>query len=461
MKKSIKPIASESGTGQKGVLLPLQQKPEPNNNAGFRLFLQKHGQNDGQKLIFIPYVDYKPARLYPLKAKLADDWYVYYEIYSEEEHTFIPMPKVRVNINRIKDLKDKKIYGANLVKAVDSLLKRGITPDVYQQQPFDKEGNLLDPGEDIRRLPIIAGLKWAFEERSKEVQPNTVKDYRSVLKYVNPAIEKIGYSKITVGQFRKGHLRKVMDLIQKEEGISDNRYNTYVENLQGLYKAFKRNDVFDVSPIAFFERKDEEDPEPTETLTPEERRKVFDYFLKVNPGFLHYFLCLYHTALRPKEIVALQISNYYEAEACFRLHPKETVVVHGKEERKTKGKKRARYIPIPPELYGIMKAKNLSQFPAEWYVFGKGFDPGSVNIARKVATDYWKKHVKGILKIDKDLYSLKYSGIDDKLENKVSRDAIRGQAGHETKQMTEIYGSKVNKMNQQEINEKSKGFLEE
>jgi hypothetical protein len=41
-----------------------------------------------------------------------------------------------------------------------------------------------------------------------------------------------GFYTLTVGEFKKAHLRLVMDDIQKEREISDNRYNTYVENMK-------------------------------------------------------------------------------------------------------------------------------------------------------------------------------------------------------------------------------------
>lgn len=57
------------------------------------------------------------------------------------------------------------------------------------------------------------------------------------------------------------------------------------------------------------------------------------------------------------------------------------------------------------------------------------------------------------------MYGVKHLGIDDKLENDTSIDAIQSQAGHTTKEMTKRYSKKLKEVYQNEINKKSKGFL--
>lgn len=262
-----------------------------------------------------------------------------------------------------------------------------------------------------------------------------------------------------MGEFKKAQLRLVMDDIQAERGISDNRYNTYVENMKGIYKVFVKYDAFDVSPIANFEKKTEPEPQSFETLTPDEKKIVHDYFSIEQPDFLTYFLLVYHMALRPKELVSLQVYNYYENEKCFKISPTETVTIYGKTERKTKTKL-TRHVPIPPEAMRLLKEMNLSQYPKDHFIFSEDFKPGESNIPRKRATEIWKKHVIDHLKIDKKLYGVKHLGIDDKIENHTSLDAVSQQAGHTTKQMTARYSKKLKKVYAEEISEKSKGFLE-
>ncbi len=253
-----------------------------------------------------------------------------------------------------------------------------------------------------------------------------------------------------------------MEQVQKAQGISNNRYNTYLENIQGVYRAFIKYDVFDVSPMTGFERLKEPEPVSFATLTVDEKKKVYERLSNNYPNFLTFFLMIYHTALRPKELVSLQIHNYSEKGQCFMFTPDETVTLYGEVHNKTKTNL-TRYVPIPPEALELMKAMNLSQYPKEYYVFSEGFKPGAINIPRKRATEVWNKEIiseKTGLGINKKMYGAKHLGIDDKLENDTSIEAIQHQAGHTTSSMTKRYSKKIKEVYQREIDEKSKGFLE-
>ena len=385
------------------------------------------------------------------------EWFVKYQYLVNGKYVRY---RVKGGLNRFKTIESRFAEARNLMEGMLYALNTGFNPSGNTFDGPIINPSVNDPGEAIRMMPIMEGLKWAYEKHAPEVEPKTSMDYRSVLKYIYLTIEKLKYNHLTVGEFRKAHLRLVMGEIQKDRGISDNRYNTFVENMKGIYKVFVKYDAFDVSPIANFERKTEPEPQSFETLTPDEKKKVHEYFTRENPNFLTYFLLVYHTALRPKELVGLQIYNYYETEECFKISPTESVIIYGKRESKTKTKL-TRYVPIPPEAMELLKAMNLSKYPKDYFIFSTEFTPGELNIPRKRATEIWKKHVIDTLKIDKKLYGVKHLGIDDKIDNDTSIDAIRQQAGHTTKQMTERYSKNIKLKNQKEINKKSKGFLEE
>ena len=366
--------------------------------------------------------------------------------------------KVKGGINRFHTV-ETRFHEAKILKdSLLYLLTNGYNP--VENELESQEMATTDPAELIRQLPIIDGLKWAFEKHSPHIAPKTRTDYNGILNYVYKAITELNYSKLTVDGFKKSHLRVVMDHLQTKNNLSNNRYNAYVEYLKGVYKSFLQFDVFDVSPIATFERLKELEAKSFETLTSDERLQVYVHLAKVHPDFLIYFLLIYHTALRPKELVSLQISNYHEASASFVIEAGETINLLGETHSKTKTQKR-RYVAIPPEAMELLKSMNLKQFPNEYFIFSTGFKPGSVNIDRKRATEIWHREVITKLKINKKMYGVKHLGIDDKLENDTSIDAIQSQAGHTTKEMTKRYSKKLKEVYQKEINKKSKGFLEE
>lgn len=422
---------------------------------GFRF--TQNGEKHGEILrIFARLMKFKPAILYPKNGKLSDDWYVHYEIFDERTGKY-KVKKMRGDINRIKSLSEKRKYAKVLVWVINNDLLNGSDPEfMTSTTPQAPKSN--DPTEQIRQMPIIEGLKWAFEKHSPNLAPKTKLDIRNVLNHVYKGIENTNFAHQTVGSFKKAHLRVVMEHIQQTKKISNNRYNTYIENIKGLYKAFVKYDVFDISPMTNMERIKEPEPKSFETLTPAERKLVYEHLLKVHPDFLVYFLLIYHTALRPKELVSIQIYNYNEEEQCFKIAPDETVILQGETHNKTKTNK-TRYVPIPPEAMELLKKMKLNEYPSNYFIFSEGFKPGANNIERKRATEIWHKEIITHLGIPKKMYGAKHLGVDDKLKQGISIKAVQNQAGHTREVMTERYSKELKKIYQKEINEKSEGFL--
>lgn len=428
---------------------------KPNKQRLSEVETKKHGHLHGHKNnYFTAYMDYKPARLYPLKGKLDQDWYVYFEILNDAGA--FEKFKIRVNINRIKNLKDRKAYGIALVTKVNELLMRGINPLEAKAIPRDP---VHDPGEEIRMMRIIDGLKWAKEKHDASMGPTTRNEYRNILVHIYKGITDIGYSNLTVGEFRKAHLRVVMDHVQQERKLSNNRYNTFIECLRGVYKEFVRYDAFDVSPISQFEHKKEAEAKSFEKLTDTEKKIVYDHLKKVYPEFLTYFLLIYHTALRPKELMALQISNFYLQEEAFKISPEETVILKNEVHSKTKTRV-SRYVAIPGEAMELLLAMELEKFPKEYYIFSRGFKPGPFVQQRKRATEIWAREVIKNLGIDKKMYGGKGLGLGDKVKSGVPIEALKNQAGHTDQKMTEVYTSEHKKKLARELKDKAKGFLD-
>lgn len=77
------------------------------------------------------------------------------------------------------------------------------------------------------------------------------------------------------------------------------------------------------------------------------------------------------------------------------------------------------------------------------YVFSHGYVVGRSELNRNGFTKVWEKLVKKGLGIDKNLYSLKHLGTDDKIRSGMSMAAIQYQYGHTNPRTTEIYGRAI------------------
>lgn len=94
--------------------------------------------------------------------------------------------KVKGGINRFHTV-ETRFHEAKILKdSLLYLLTNGYNP--VENELESQEMATTDPAELIRQLPIIDGLKWAFEKHSPHIAPKTRTDYNGILNYVYKAI---------------------------------------------------------------------------------------------------------------------------------------------------------------------------------------------------------------------------------------------------------------------------------
>lgn len=384
-------------------------------------------------------------------------WYVYYEylLPSGKYKGF----KAYAHINRHHTISVRYKAANLLLDHILGMLEQGYSP-------LGRDGSEVvstNPAQTIYGMSIIDGLKWAYEAHKPKVSHGTFGNIRQVYNRVIKVIPEVGFTEITVGEFKKSHWKVLMEYIQKEEKISDKRYNYFIAMMQSLYCEFLDMDVLEQSPLENFNKKKVSAQVKFKTLTVDEKKKVHAQLKKEHPNFLRWYLILYYTGMRPQELLATQKSNYFPLEACFRFKENEKIIIRNKEYNKTKTKKE-RYIPIPPPAMLLMQEIDMEKVSDNIFLFSDGFLPGNRALHSLEATKIWRNLIindKTGLGIDKKLYGVKHLGIDDKLDNNIDIHAIQSGIGHTSNAMTQRYASTLKNQHQRQINEKTKGFLEE
>lgn len=117
---------------------------------------------------------------------------------------------------------------------------------------------------------------------------------------------------------------------------------------------------------------------------------------------------------------------------------------------------RERHATIPTHF--LMKLRNeykLLQYPREFYVFGKDYQPGTEFLGKNNLKNRFNKFRKELnMPETYKLYSWKHTGNSLALDNNISMVTLRDQNGHSSVQITEIYTkNKLGKVNR-EIQEK-------
>ncbi|HLA51975.1 MAG TPA: site-specific integrase, partial [Flavitalea sp.] len=199
--------------------------------------------------------------------------------------------------------------------------------------------------------------------------------------------------------------------------------------------------------------------------TDEEKKRIREHLFIHNYGFFVYLMMIYHTGMRPNEVLALRVSDINMATKVITLNPDAD-----RDNSKTKG---IRLIPLVDSLFLLLREWLEHDHQPGCYIFGSPFSPGRGNagsstkghgafhekyfrpsmtrIKRDTVTKLWKKVVIDTLQIKKHLYAAKHTGGDDKIMAGIDLEALKEMYGHTSKFMTMKYITKLKEIHHKQI----------
>lgn len=391
------------------------------------------------------------------------EWYVYFSF------TFNGVKydrKLREGINRIKSRKQRTLEGTALADARHQWLKSGWNPVT---DPKFKLRNAVI-GEHAAALTVQTALQWALDK--KKLATKSRQDYANQLEYIKSAATALGYTGLPITEFKRFNVKCLLEQLDKDKSLSNHGYNKYRDTIRALCGELLQWEVIEYNPAAKIIGRQEVESDKYQALTEDEKQRIAEYLLANHFRFFVYSLVIYHTGIRPKEVLALRISD-------LDLKGQMIKIVPDLDEENAKTKK-VRRVPVNNELLFYLYQLELHKYPEDYYIFGSPFGPGgnrgsapgaimgamrpdyflpSQNrIKRDTVTKLWHEVVKKKLGIDKYLYSMKHTGGDDKILAGVDLDALRSMYGHGNKRMTEIYTKQIKNVYRNEIIEKSPSF---
>lgn len=156
-------------------------------------------------------------------------------------------------------------------------------------------------------------------------------------------------------------------------------------------------------------------------------RAIRDYLTKRNKPFLAMVYLAYHSLLRPKEIMYLKGRN-------VDLQ-KQIVLVDGSFSKN----RNDRVATIPNVMIDLMK-EIMKDVKDDDYIFSKYFMKGNYMIDSREITRYWND-LRNTLKLKKEIqfYSLRDSGIIQKLRDGLNPKEVMELADHSSLEITNKY----------------------
>ncbi len=379
----------------------------------------------------------------------SEEWYIFFQYFHAGKwHKF----KKREGINRIKDARERMAEAKALREARELWLKMGWNPVTDPEFEARKTiGKAIDFA-DVKNWPIEKALQFALSK--KQLATKSRFDYSTTVRYVAAGAKSLFYDQVPISGIKRVHVKAIMDELRKLKGLSAKSYNRHLDYFKSLLSELVEWEAIEFNPayrIAYLETEDTQKYVPP---TVEEKNLIREYLYLTDYHFFVYVISIYHTGIRPKEILGLQIKDYDENRSVFHLKP-----VY----EKTKTKKE-RTVTINQHLLRYIKQLGLNGCPPDYYIFSTDFKPGPARIDRKLATSRWNELVRGQLGIDKYMYSLKHLGADDLITRGKEKgvqnieDVVRDHLGHSSKFMTRRYTQKGLELSRKVVADLSNDF---
>jgi integrase len=362
------------------------------------------------------------------KANPAEDWMIFYRFYDDNlnQEKFV---RIKNGLNRFDTLKEKQEFVKNALQVINDELLNGFNP-IAQIAPAVESVQ-----KSVQIITLRAALESAFDKMV--VVHNTRTDINSMLNYVYPALERLGFDTLPIQEITRKHIKLLFeDLAKNKKTWSANLFNHYRKYLHKLFADIIDDELLENNPVTHIKKQKSVHNQRKE-LTLEERRLIDKHLYKNYPAFWRFTNIFFHSGSRITEMLALRKSDID-----LEKHQFTVLIKKGKEHRR---EPRTIKDIVFNEWQHIYELASGNQ-----YIFSRSLLPGNVQIRREQITRRWEEHVKKKLHIEADFYSMKHSNLDETSE---LAGIIMAQkaAGHASPVITMKYYNKGQKKREHEL----------
>jgi integrase len=392
-----------------------------------QLSINNSEQNSEQK------IDFMANKMYttPIVCKYKNEWFVFFRYWNQSENKYITKKISRaaeLDLNRIKDLKERDIAFKGLRDAREQWLKLGWNPI---SDPEFKNRAVLNNVTDLNNIADWT-VEKAFEHalKYKKLAVKSKYDYKKSVEYFLKAAKALQMNLLPISMLTRQYIKAIFVWLDQEQKLPPKNYNKRLMHIKSLlteltdeWNALPENPAYRLKDLP------EDKTKKFVPITDEEREIIRQYLYLENYRFYIFCITIYYTGVRPDEILSFKVKDLNFKTQCFHLKPFSNVVKNKKE----------REVLVHDNLMQYYKTMNLEQYPPEYYIFSKNFEPGKRKTNRQVVTLLWKKKVMKELGINKFLYSLKHSGAAAFIRAGASEENVVDLLGHSSRFITRMY----------------------
>jgi integrase len=371
---------------------------------------------------------------------LSKAWFVYFR-YDKK------LFRYKFGINYINNYKKRLVEAESIRDALHQKLKEGWNP------------NVPDVVNMYNNLTFKEALDFAIEKKTLQLGSKTLCGYKSTVKFVKEALKATNMNNLLIGETKRIHIKLILEKTKEQRKWSNKSFNKNLGYLKAILSELMQWDIIENNPAHGIKSLKVGEITAFTPATDEEIKLIKEKILAEFPSFYVYIISIFHTGIRPEELLHIQVKM---------IDLKKSQIILPPEITKTDIE---RIVPLNPFLKTYFKEMNLEQHNNDYYVFGSkrqhtnrglkkdlDFIPGPRRLNRDCASKLWRKLIIDGLKINVNMYSLKHLGANKKILAGVELDALRELYGHTSKMMTLRYAKVVKEVNRNQIIEKSPDF---
>ena len=371
---------------------------------------------------------------------LSKPWFVFFR-YSGK------LFRYKYGINYITNLKKREAEANIICDALLQKLKEGWNP------------NVPDVVNNFSSLTFSEALDFAIEKKTPNLGIKTLCGYKSTVKFIKEALKATNMTKLLVADTKRIHIKLIIEKTKEQRKWSNKSFNKNLGYLKAILSELMQWDIIENNPAHGIKSLKVGEITAFTPATDEEVKLIKEKILAEFPSFYVYIISIFHTGIRPEELLHIKLKMINLQKSQIVLPPEIT---------KTDIE---RIVPLNPFLKNYFEEMTLSDYPDEYFVFGSkreftnrglkkdlDFIPGPRRLNRDCASKLWRKLIIDGLKINVNMYSLKHLGANKKILAGVELDALRELYGHTSKMMTLRYAKVVKEVNRNQIMEKSPDF---
>jgi integrase/recombinase XerD len=323
--------------------------------------------------------------------------------------------RMRVKLNHVLGVAERKAYARNVCRAINEKLARGWNP-------------LQESGATASWHALDQVLDHYLAVKERDTHHSSPKTYGSFVRVFRNWCMAQGLTDKAVSVFNRTHALAFLDHLVEERHVGDVTFNNYILRASILFGWMIERQYRVDNPFKGIRRKAK--VEKFRTLISEaERRQCLDWFTQHDPPMVLVCMFTFHCLLRPRsELLRIRVRD-------VDLH-NGVVNVSGAD---SKGK-RIRRPAIPDVMLPYLAAAGVQHARPADYLIGRGLVPGPVPCGHNTTGNRWNVMRTALgWAADKELYSLRDTGIVQLIADGVDLHYVMRQAGHRNIATTNIY----------------------